>query len=648
MQSRVMPGNGTPPRFRVGDLEVDVGKAEVTRGDETIALPKLSFDLLCALINAAPAIVTNDELLQQVWPGLLVSPESVAQRVKLLRSAIGDDSQRPRYILGVRGRGYRLVPVPERLTEARQPTSDAGFAPTNTPSGAEVVADGSATTQSAPIRRAAALGRRVGIAAAVLAAVGVVVALGLRYWPAGQNSPRRVAVAIVDKSIAVLPFVDMSENKDQEYLADGMTEEIIGLLAKIPGLKVIARTSSFQFKGKSADLRAVGRQLGVAYLLEGSVRKSADQLRVSAQLIDSRDGKQLLSRSYDRNLSDVLRMQGEIATQVVLALETEVNASDLVSQPALRNAESYTAYLKGLHDFNRIDQQGFEQAVSDFQQALDLDPSFEQASGWLAIAYFTLGAYGFMPPALAFEQARQSAEHSLKLDPNGRAHTLLADIYLTYDWDWPAAEREMALGRANSPNDMGTLIVGGAQAMTLGRWDDAVKLVNAQLQRDPLFPFAYLSLSMLQLRRGRAAEAEAAARRAFEISPTFAFAHTNLGAVLLARGEPDAALEEFVKDPIEGARLKGASMAYFALGRRAESDISLKGWLNLPETHRFPFSVAELYAFRQQFDEAFKWLDRAYEQKDPNLHNIKLSVLLDSLHDDPRYKALLRKMHLPE
>ena len=208
--------------------------------------------------------------------------------------------------------------------------------------------------------------------------------------------------AITDKSIAVLPFTDMSEKKDQEYFADGMAEEILDLLVKIPGLKVISRTSSFQFKGKTEDLRSIGSQLGVAYVMEGSVRKSGDHLRMTAQLINAQDGTRILwSQTYDRDLSDVLKLQDEIAIALVRALQIEVGTG-FFSRPALRNTEAYTLYLQGQHAKDRFDQSGMEQAISDFERVLELDPSFAPAELWLGNAYFSLGLYGFMPPAIAF------------------------------------------------------------------------------------------------------------------------------------------------------------------------------------------------------------------------------------------------------
>jgi TolB-like protein/DNA-binding winged helix-turn-helix (wHTH) protein/Flp pilus assembly protein TadD len=643
MQPPLTPGNGTAqPRFRIDDLEVDVGKAEVTRGDEKIALPKLSFDLLCALINAAPAIVTNDDLLQQVWPGLQVSPESVAQRVKLLRSAIGDDSQQPRYILGVRGRGYRLIPVPERTAESRAPIGDAASTP-KTASHVEIPV--TQASQTPHLKRSSPDLKRIVIATVVLAAVGIVVAVGWHYW--SGHTAQRATIAMADRSIAVLPLVDMSEKKDQEYFADGMAEEIIDLLVKVPRLKVISRTSSFQFKGKNQDLQSIATQLGVAYVLQGSVRKSGDRLRVTAQLIDSKDGTHLWSQTYDRDLSDVLKMQDEIAIALVRALQIEVGAG-LFSRPALRNTEAYTLYLQGLHARDRLDQEGTEQAIGDFERVIELDPAFAPAELWLGNAYFVLGLYGFVPPTIAFEKDRQASERALKLDPKSAiAHAQLAEIHRLYDWDWPAADRELKQALAMAPGDGGILFYAAGQSLTMGRWDEAVKQVNAALAQDPLNQAAYWNLSLSQSRRGRLEEAEAAARRALEVAPTAPFAHYILGSALLDRSQPEAALMEFSKETVEGARLGGSAMAYFAMGRQADSDAALaqmiKGQANRP------YFIARVYGFRGEPDEALKWLERAYTQKEGGpLTIIKGDPAFKKIEGDPRYKAFLKKMNLPE
>ena len=439
----------------------------------------------------------------------------------------------------------------------------------------------------------------------------------------------------------------MSEKKDQEYFADGMAEEIIDLLVKIPRVKVIGRTSSFAFKGKSEDLRNIGTQLGVAYVLEGSVRKSGEHLRVTAELIDSRDGSHLFSQTYDRDLIDVLKVQDEIAMKVVRSIGDDLYVHEMTSRAALRNMEAYTSYLQGMHVAGRFDQQGFEQAASDFQRALELDPSFAEGSAELASTYLSLGLFGFMPPGTAFEQARNAAEHALELDPTlSDAHSLLAYIHIVYDWDWAAADREVKLARDLAPK--GTVILGATAllSLTLGHWDDALKVLTASLERDPLNPSSYFYLSGLQIRRDRLPEAEAAIRRTLDLSETFTFAHYELGKMLLIRGKPQEALSESLKEPSNAGRLIGTALAYFALGRKAESDAAVV--LMLKSYAAIPSAIAAIYAFRGESDEAFKWLDRAYAQKDSLLYRIKLAPEFDKLHGDPRYKAFLRKMNLPD
>ena len=498
------------------------------------------------------------------------------------------------------------------------------------------------------VHRKTAVGRRAWVIAAVVVAVLLAGGYFLvdKAWRAKHETTASVAV-ISDKSIAVLPFTDMSEKKDQEYFADGMAEEIIDLLVKVPGLKVISRTSSFQFKGKNPDLRSIATQLGVAYVLEGSVRKSGDRLRVTAQLINSSDGTHLWSETYDRDLSDVLKMQDEIATSLVRALQIEVSADIIVSRPALRNTEAYTQYLQGLHASGRFDRQGFEEAFSDYQRALSLDPSFADAAAMLAQTYAVLGIWGFMPPAIAFERGREGDTLALKLDPNNAtAHADLSSIHDVYDWDRDAAERQSKLALALAPRDAHVLFLAGQHSMIMDRLDEALAQLNASLAQDPLNPASYAVLSFVQLRRNRLAEAETALRRALELAPNFSGAHHFLGRVLLVRNQPEAALAEMLKEAQDAARLGGSAMAYFAMGRKGDSDAALAQMIKSQANH--PFFISSVYGFRGETDEALKWLDRAYAQKDPALLLLKSELIFDKLEGDPRYKAFLRKMNLPE
>jgi TolB-like protein/tetratricopeptide (TPR) repeat protein len=488
----------------------------------------------------------------------------------------------------------------------------------------------------------------------VIATVAVALVLGASYlwaakpWLHGHSEAAGSSLAAGDISIAVLPFTDMSEKKDQEYFADGMAEEILDVLVKIPGLKVIGRTSSFQFKGQNADLRTIGTQLGARYVLEGSVRKSADRLRVTAQLIDSRDGTHLMSQVYDRDVGDVLKMQDEIAASLVRTLQVEVGADPVALRPVTRNPDAYALYLQGRHAYERYDQEGFEQAESDLKRALALDPAMAGASALLALVYDSLGEWGFLAPTIAFEQARHAAQRALELDPNNvLGHLILGSIHDVYDWDWPAAEREEQQARAIAPNDPSLLVVLARHLMVMGRWDDALKMINGCLAQDPLNPPNNLALNWIQVRRGRPVEAGAAVRRVLEISPTYTGAHYYLAIALLADGQHEAALTEFQKETDEGTRLDGLAIAYHSVGRDEDSDAVL-AQMKKDYANTFAFGIAEAYAYRGEADQALQWLDRAYAQKDSSLYQVKGDWPFKSLEADPRYKAFLRKMNLPE
>jgi tetratricopeptide (TPR) repeat protein len=288
-------------------------------------------------------------------------------------------------------------------------------------------------------------------------------------------------------------------------------------------------------------------------------------------------------------------------------------------------------------------------SVSDFQRAIELDPLSTQAEVWLGNAYFNLGMYGIMPPAVAFEKARQVTEQALKLDPDfAFAHAQRGDIHRAYDWDWAAADRELKLALALAPNDGQILFRAAVQSLGMGRCDDALTQINAAIARDPLESDSYGNLGLIQSCRGRLEEAEEAQRRKLDFGKQGSGAHFFLGQVLLARGEPEAALAEMLKETREDVRLGGSAMAYFALGSKADSDAALSQLLK-SQADRTSFLIADVYGFRGEPDEAFKWLERAYAQKDPNLALfIKSQAMFSKLQSDPRYKALLRKMNFPD
>ncbi|HEY6618335.1 MAG TPA: TIR domain-containing protein [Steroidobacteraceae bacterium] len=498
-----------------------------------------------------------------------------------------------------------------------------------------------------PPVRTTAISRRVSIAVGVFV-VPALLATYLLVDKPWLHSHAAVTTPIADKSIAVLPFVDMSEKKDQEYFGDGMAEDILDLLAKIPGLNVVGRTSSFQFKGRNEDLRTIGAQLNSAYVLEGSVRNSGGQVRVTAQLIDTRTGTHEWSETYDRPIGDVLKLQDAIAAAVVRELQLTVTSEYLKSRATSKNAEAYDLYLRGRHSVDSFEKEGLDEGVVLFQQALDHDPAFADAAAMLARTYMAQVFAGYLAPVAGVEQARRTASAALKLDPtNVLAHVTMAQIHEVYDWDWAGAQRELQHAATLAPSDADVLGGEAELSEALGRWDDALRQIKAALAKDPINPSTLSELFGIQWSRGHFPEAEAAERRVMDIRPSFGYGHYNLGLLLLMRGAPDTALLEMQQESIDDAKQKGLAMVYHALGRKAESDAALAGMIQ-KLANADAIDIADVYAFRGESDESMRWLERAYAQKSPFLSGIKGDHSLKRLGKDSRYQALLKKMNFPD
>ncbi len=492
--------------------------------------------------------------------------------------------------------------------------------------------------------------RRVAVwAAAVAIGVGVVVAWSVHFWSSNHNIANGpTAVAITDKSIAVLPFVDLSEKHDQEYFADGIAEEVLDRLAKVPGLKVEGRASSFQFRGKDADTAKIGAALGVAYLLEGSVRKEAGRARVAAQLVEVRTGSQRWSDHFDSDVVDVLKVQDTIAAELARALQIAVEA-DTAPPSSIKSPQALEAYLRGLQSLNLQSRESSESAVANFQQALTLDPTFAPAEIGLAEAYLGMGQEGWLPTRVAFERAREAAVLAQRLDPKSAApHVSMAQIHTYYDWDWVGADRELQQAFALGPRETNGVDIASQLAAARGQWDEARQLAIEGVELDPLNPSAHMFLGWnVYLHTGQLADAEQSFRRGLQIAPKYGSGQYFLGEALMLQGRHEAAMVEFQKETLDDGELEGSAMVHFLSGRKAESDAQLSEAIRHNGTS-WPSEIARVYAFRGEKDHAFEWLDRAYEMRDEDLYIIKGDPLFKNLEGDPRYEAFLRKMNLPE
>ena len=491
--------------------------------------------------------------------------------------------------------------------------------------------------------------KRVVVAAAIVIVLGVGGVLAVRFWQSKRGEGQTpVVAAISDKSIAVLPFADMSEKKDQEYFADGIAEEVLDRLAQVPGLKVIGRASSFQFRGKDSDPASIGTALGVAYVLEGSVRKEGARVRVAAQLVETRSGAQRWSDRFDSDVVGMLQVQESIAIEIARALQIAVEV-DTAPRSSINSPEALDAYLRGLQSFDRQSRESSEAAVASFQQALALDSTFAPAAIGLAKAYTFIGNEGWLSTKVAFERARKTALLAQQLDPKSpSSHVRLAEIYVTHDWDWAGADRELNEALALGPRNSDWARIASQRAAAIGQWDEARQLGIEAVALDPLNPNVHMILGWsIYLHTGDFAEAEQSFRRGLQIAPKWGSGQYFLGEALMLQGHHELALAEFRKETSDDGHLEGSAMAYFAAGRKSESDAALAEAIRHNGTS-WPSEIARVYAFRGEKDRAFEWLDRAFELRDEDLYVIKGDPLFKNLEGDPRYKAFLRKMNLPE
>ena len=503
---------------------------------------------------------------------------------------------------------------------------------------------------------------------AVMALVGVVAVVLLyvfidRIWLSNHQSAERPAAAVAppptpstaaipEKSVAVLPFVNISDDKNNEYFSDGLSEELIDMLAKIPDLRVPARTSSFFFKGKQTTILEIAKALGVAHVLEGSVRKSGNTIRITAQLVRVDNGYHLWSETYDRQLDDIFKIQDEIASAVVKALKVSLLEGETARATPTTNTEAYTLYLQAQSIYNNALQSAdVQRAIEHLQRALNLDPKFARA--WAALAAYRVFDYGFYT-AGNYQQvvadARYAAEQAVKLDPQlPEAHLALSDVY-GLEWNWNAAEAEIKQALALDPGNADAFGYAVGIELCQSRFDEALQLAKKAIVLDPLSASNYGAFSGLggaYLGSGRLVEAEAAYRQVLDLAPTMSQGHFLLGWVLLARHEPTAALAEMEQETDERYRDIGRALALDALGRRSEADRAL-AVAEAKYAGVVEYPIAALYANRNELDRAFVSLGRAYEVHDGWMIWFPWDPLLKNLRGDPRYAAFLRKMNLPE
>jgi TolB-like protein/DNA-binding winged helix-turn-helix (wHTH) protein/Tfp pilus assembly protein PilF len=617
-------------------FRLDTANQCLWRGQERVAIPPKPYDMLRYLVENPGRLITQDELLEKLWPEIYVNPELIRKYILDIRKILGDRPDKPEFIETVTKRGYRFIAsvVDEDATN-----------PTNRTAIEEAV-----RMETIPSRPEGAPRKRSPWKLVLTPVLAVVVAAALRRELRLARTDRTFSSSN-DTSIAVLPFADMSPGKDQEYFSDGLAEQLIHELAKKPGLKVVGRSSSFQFKGKNEDLRSVGRKLGVANVLEGSVRRDGNHLRITAELIKADDGFQLWSQTYDRETRDVFAVQDEISRSTTEALKLKLLASSGQAVPLTvrsANPEAYQAYLQA--NYFKVRGQSKEdlgKALAYTDTAIKLDEKYAPVWALRASVENKMAEVGLANVTEGFRKARDDAERAIALDPSSAsAYMALATAQIDCDWNWDAADTSVTKAADLEPSAAEVFSIRSYLSRVLGNLDQAIKLEEMAVALDPLRTDSHNTLGYMLYVAARYDAAKAELQKALDLNAHAAFAHLTLSKILIAEGKPHEALTEIEKEPLEWGKLTGQAVAYHALGREQDSHSALAGLIAKYGVDG-SYQIAQVYAYRKQADKSFEWLERAYAVRDAGLPDIKTDPLFRNLHYDPRYTALIKKMRLP-
>jgi serine/threonine protein kinase/tetratricopeptide (TPR) repeat protein len=455
-------------------------------------------------------------------------------------------------------------------------------------------------------------------------------------------------------SIAVLPFLNLSHEPENEFFADGITEDVVAQLSKIRALKVISRASVLPFKRREQSPRQIAAALDVATLLDGSVRRSGNRVRITAQLIDADTERQLWAETYDRELTDIFAIQSDVALQIAAALETELSPEEQrrIRKEPTRDVQAYQLYLLGKHCLSRWTQEGIEQGLEYLQQAVDRDPSYALAYADMAHAYLELGIgiAGDLPPDKAFPKAKDAITKALEADPGlAEAHAMLAFYRFVCDYDWSGAEREFKLALELNPNSGPTYDAYGLMLSAIERYEEALEVQRRAYELDPLSH--RLDRATTFLRWGRYDEALEMALRVTQLDPHFALARSTLGWAYIYKGQPDRGIAELERAvslaPDSTMFLAQLGQALARVGKTSEARAILRQLHELSQTRYVsPYHFAYVHAGLGEDDQAMDWLECAYAEGAGGIWGIKGSFLFTTLRSHPRFKELLRKINL--
>jgi TolB-like protein/DNA-binding winged helix-turn-helix (wHTH) protein len=620
--------------LRVGEWWVDPALDEISKDGATVKLEPRAMRLLFCLVEHAGEVVSVEQLLDEVWKEVVVTPNSVYHAVATLRRELGDNTKEPTYIANVLRRGYRLV-APVQWFDA--PGKEA-------PSPANL--HGNVGASRTPLKTWFR-------------------SRPLWFLPALLIAPLIIAYFLTLKPhkpmLVVLPFENLSGDASQEYFSDGMTEELITQLGSLDPehLGVIARTSAMQYKGAHKDVAQIARELGANYVLEGSIRGSKERIRVTAQLITSSDQAHIWAQSFDRDASDVLRLQSEvaraIAEKIQLALPQTI-ATRLSHSPSL-NPEAHEAYLEGLSAENQRTKPAFERAIESFNRAIVIEPQYAMAYAELSRTYSLATVVGLGPPTEMMINARNAANRAIQIDDSvAAAHTTLGFIHAHFEFDWPAAEKEFLRGIELNANDANAhLFYSNSLLSPLGRHDEAIAEMKSAIRLDPLSAAVDSFLGRTYLWARRYGDSLTHLQQSVRRFPNFTLNHVRLAHLYTYLGKFDESIVEETKAWVlsgidTGDALKRADALRSALASNGAPgywervlEISRTA-VNAPESYSSSYGTAILYSRLGKIDQAIESLELAFTQRQLAMTEIAIEPAFDPLRSDDRFVTLVRRV----
>ncbi len=615
--------------IRFGEFELALKSGELRKNGSVVRLQPQPFKVLAFLASHPGQTVTRIELQQAVWEGetFVDFEHGLNFCIKQIRSALGDDAQSPRLVETLPRRGYRFIAAVENLSAS---------------SASEPIVVGNEIEKA--VDPARPLSPRLS-ARRIIFSVAIAAAIGMGGYLACRSS-RSVAAPASRVMVAVLPFENLSADAEQDYFSDGMTEEMIARLGRLrpQSLGVIARPSAMTYKGVNKDITRIGRELGVDFVVEGSVRREQDRIRIAAQLIQVSDQTHLWSESYDRSTADALKVQSEVADQIAHALALRLLTEKAMDRSHTTSAEALDAYLRGRYLWNKGGVESVRRSVEYFSQAIEKDPGCAAAFAGLADSYRLLGMYYAIPPAEAYPKASEAALRAIKLDPtDADAYVSLGSIKFRYEWEWEEAERDFrraleinpSLGMAH--HDYAWFLV------AMARFDEGIEQMRIAQRLDPLSPVANSDVGWVYLMARRYDEAIEQIKRTLELEPKLGSALACLERAYTLKGQPREALEALMTEMSEeGANLQDTDPAQSMKLLYRKKLERLVGPMKTGPLS--PYSAATICLAAGEREQSFAWLERAYKERDPMLVAAGTDPMFDEVRADPRFAELLLRI----